>query len=447
MTTQAKEQDASGIALRVGEYLTRGPNELYALSPKPIPLGPTAGAGADVGRLIYRRDEATLDLLHNVSRNAMLAWGGAAVWMMFALLGVFLFVAFGAVTGASSWLEAWGMWGGGAYMAILLFTVGGLWLPDLWIRGNAPVRFHRQRREVAFVVEHPGRRVFLPSPSAHLMYGFWFALFSMSGAMAVFELGDLGDVEKTSHTLFFLGLHLLFFPALAIGYVALYRGIRRLAGWRKETVFVPWEDVVAVATRNMAVTVGGPAGIGWELHILPPDPERPGYSLAGAGISANVTSLQMAMMQWELIRRYMEEGPEAVPERADDYSMAWYKDEMARQRRRHEREGKPFWRYRLGRWMELAYFASWYTEYRVNHVLPKAIPKGWIEEWSQPLPEAEWAKPSEELTDLSRQVEAAYERGKTFLDLGPVEERFGQSGAGEVPKAAYRSVPFAAHSG
>ncbi|WP_152478328.1 hypothetical protein [Halomonas sp. THAF12] len=241
--------------------------------------------------------------------------------------------------------------------------------------------------------------------------------------------------------------HLVILPALAIGYVALYRGVRRLAGWRKETVFVPWEDVVAVATRNMAVTVGGPAGIGWQLHILPPDPERPGYSLAGAGISANVTSLQMAMMQWEQIRRYMEEGPEAVPERADDYSVAWYKEEMARQKRRHEREGKPFWRYRLGRWMELAYFASWYTEYRVNHVLPKAIPKGWVEEWSKPLPESDWASPSDELTELSRQVEAAYERGETFLDLGPVEERFGQSGAGETAKAAYRSVPFAAHVG
>ncbi|MFM9271109.1 hypothetical protein ACJ7V3_12710 [Halomonas elongata] len=335
-------------------------------------------------------------------------------------------------------------------MAILLFAIGGLWLPDLWIRGTAPVRFHRQRREVAFVVEHPGRRVFLPAPSAHLMYGIWFALFSISGGAALMGLGFLGAEEK------FLGptgitwmamLHLVVLPAMAIGYVALYRGVRRLAGWRKETVFVPWEDVVAVATRNMAVTVGGPAGIGWQLHILPPDPERPGYSLAGAGIEVSVTGLQMALMQWELIRRYMEEGPDAVPERADDYSVAWYKEEMVRQRRRHEREGKPFWRYRLGRWMELAYFASWYTEYRVNHVLPKAIPKGWVQAWSQPLPESEWAGASAELTELSRQVEAAYERGETFLDLGPVEERFGQSGAGEAPKPAYRSVPFAAHSG
>jgi hypothetical protein len=282
------------------------------------------------------------------------------------------------------------------------------------------------------------------------MYGFWFAFFSMSGMTTLIGLGFLGSEEK------FLGptgitwmamLHLVVLPALAVGYVALYRGIRRLAGWRKETVFVPWEDVVAVATRNMAVTVGGPAGIGWQLHILPPDPERPGYSLAGAGIEVGVTGLQMALMQWEQIRRYMEEGSEAVPERADDYSVAWYKDEMARQRRRHEREGKPFWRYRLGRWMELGYFASWYTEYRVNHVLPKAIPKGWIQEWSKSLPKEDWAQPSEDLSELSRQVTAAYERGETFLDLGPVEERFGHANAGETPKPAYHSVPFAAHVG
>ncbi|RTQ99929.1 hypothetical protein [Halomonas nitroreducens] len=97
--------------------------------------------------------------------------------------------------------------------------------------------------------------------------------------------------------------------------------------------------------------------------------------------------------------------------------------------------------------MELAYFASWYTEYRVNHVLPKAIPKGWVQEWSRPLPESEWTQPSAELTELSRQVTAAYERGETFLDLGPVEARFGQSNVGEAPKPAYRSVPFATNVG
>ncbi|WP_141322056.1 hypothetical protein, partial [Halomonas halmophila] len=310
------------MALRVGEHLTRGANELYSLSPRPVPLGPQAGAGADIGRLIFRRNEATLDLQHNVSRNGMLAWGG------------------------------------GAYGAFLLFSIGGLWLPDLWIRSTAPVRFHRQRREVAFVVEHPGRKVYLPSPSAHLMYGFWFALFSISGGFVVFSLGFLGGEEEllgVTGIVWMAITHLAISPALAIGYVLFYRWARRKAGWRKETVFVPWEDVVAVATRNMAVTVGGPAGIGWELHILPPDPERPGYSLAGAGISANVTSLQMALMQWELIRRYMEEGPEAVPESADDYSVTWYKEEMARQKKRYEREGKPFWHYRLGRWMELGY--------------------------------------------------------------------------------------------
>ncbi|RTR01900.1 hypothetical protein [Halomonas nitroreducens] len=111
MTTQTKEQDASAMALRAGEHLTRGANELYALSPKPIPLGPMAGAGADVGRLVYRRDEATLDLVHNVSRNGMLAWG-AAVWMMLAFVGVFFFVVFMVVYGGFTWANALGMWGG-----------------------------------------------------------------------------------------------------------------------------------------------------------------------------------------------------------------------------------------------------------------------------------------------------------------------------------------------
>ncbi len=446
MTTTAKEQEAPAMALRAGEHLTRGPNELYALSPRPIPLGSTAGSGADIGRLVHRRDEATLDLLLNVSRNGMLALGGAAVWVMLFFIFVWASAVFMVFYGGFTWGDALGIWGGGAYAGLLFFGAL-LVIPDLFIRGSAPVRFHRQRREVAFVVERPGRKVFLPAPSAHLMYGFWFALFASSGFLTLVSFGGLGGemhMFDRQGIALMATAHLVILPALAIGYVLFYRWVRCLAGWRKETVFVPWEDVVAVATRNMAVTVGGPAGLGWELHILPPDPERPGYSLAGAGVSAGMTGLQMAMMQWELIRRYMEEGPEAAPERADDYSVAWYKEEMARQRKRHEREGKPFWRYRLKCWMELAYFASWYTEYRVKHVLPKASPKGWVQEWSQPLPESEWARPSAALTELTRQVEAAYERGETFLDLGPVEERFGQPSAGEAPKAAYPSAPWPA---
>ncbi|MDT8893300.1 hypothetical protein RSO41_01420 [Halomonas sp. I1] len=49
-----------------------------------------------------------------------------------------------------------------------------------------------------------------------------------------------------------------------------------------------------------------------------------------------------------------------------------------------------------------------------NHVLLK----GWVEAWSQLLPEDKWAQPSADFTELSRQVEAASEQGKTFL--GPV---------------------------
>ncbi|QFT84218.1 hypothetical protein FIU88_04420 [Halomonas sp. THAF12] len=113
MTIQTKEQEASAMSLRVGEHLTRGANELYALTPKPVPLGPTAGVGADVGRLVYRRDGATLDLLHNVSRNGMLAWGGAAVWMMLAFVGVCFFVVFMVFYGGFTWGDALGIWGGG----------------------------------------------------------------------------------------------------------------------------------------------------------------------------------------------------------------------------------------------------------------------------------------------------------------------------------------------
>ena len=430
-------------ALRVGEHLTEGANELYCLSPRPVPLDlPDI---ADVARLVLRKGAATLDLMQGGPLNGMLAWGGGvAVWVLLFFVFLFFFAMGTSLLsrGVFSWWEALASWGGGFYLAILFCGMTGLVFPDALMTGTPPVRFHRQRREVAFVVQHPGRRVWLPSPRHDLMIGLWFALFASSGGSAIVGINIFGPY----FSLIMLVCHVLVLPGLLFGYRAFYGRCRRRAGWVRETVFVPWEDVVAVATRNVSFTLGGATGLGWNLIILPPDPERPGYSLAGAGISASVGGLPGAMIQWELIRRYMEEGADAVPERADDYSVAWYKGEMARQRERHASKGKRFWRYRMGRWMELAWFASWYTEYRIEHVLPKAAPKGWLAEWSKPLPENEWARPSRELTELSAQVRAAYQRGETFIELGPIEERFGNR-AGDRPRVAYRSVPFAAHQG
>nr|WP_298378782.1 hypothetical protein [uncultured Halomonas sp.] len=443
MAKQTATADTPLPALRVGEHVTQGPNELYCLSPRPLPLG--LAQVADVGRLVRRKDAATMDLMQGVSRNGMLAWGGAAGWMLIFIVFIFFFaMAVSFLAGdAFTWWEAFGIWGGAAYAALLFLVVTGLVYPDAILKGTPPVRFHRQRREVAFVVQHPGRRVWLPSPRNDILFGLWFALFTFSGGFAIIGFGFF---VSPRFSLIMLICHVLILPSLFVGYSAFYHWCRRRAGWVRETVFVPWEDVVAVATRNVSFTLGGATGLGWHLTILPPDPARPGYSLAGAGISTSVGGLPGAMIQWELIRRYMEEGPEAVPQSADDYSVAWYRQYMAWEKERHTRKGKRFWWYRLKRWLELAYFASWYTEYRLEHVLPKAAPPGWLQEWSRSLPENQWASPSRELTQLSAQVRAAYERGDAFIALGPIEQRFG-SASQQAPKASYRSVPFAAYTG
>ncbi len=65
------------------------------------------------------------------------------------------------------------------------------------------------------------------------MYGFWFALFSMSDIFTLVGLGFLGAEEEllgASDIVWMAILHLVVLPALAIGYVLFYRGVRRLAG-------------------------------------------------------------------------------------------------------------------------------------------------------------------------------------------------------------------------
>jgi hypothetical protein len=50
-----------------------------------------------------------------------------------------------------------------------------------------------------------------------------------------------------------------------------------------------------------------------------------------------------------------------------------------------------------------------------------------VAEWSQPLPESEWAKPSAALESLNRQLEQnEYARGLTILNVGDLREKYGE---------------------
>nr|WP_267135371.1 hypothetical protein [Halomonas dongshanensis] len=229
-------------------------------------------------------------------------------------------------------------------------------------------------------------------------------------------------------------------------YPSLYGAICRLLKRERRTVLVPWEDVIAVCGFNPSLGPGAITGFGWNFALLPPDPERPGYTLPGAGIIVSVGGLPGALAQWEYIRRFME-GDDAIQPAAKEWGVAWYDAYVAREKAECERTNDMArWRrFRRKRLWEHARFAHWYTEYRMKHVLPKAVPKDWLAEWSKPLPREQWATPSRALTELSEHLRAAYQRGETFVEMGDIEKRFNVAlDAHERVVSPYPSMPFRA---
>jgi len=304
-----------------------------------------------------------------------------------------------------------------------------------------PIRLNRQRREVAFVVDPPGR-FWLPAPQNLWLVSIFGAIAMGSGLIVVVELADwLRGAEE----LFPLSVFVIhtFSMAFLFVYPAIYDAICRLFKRERRTVLVPWEDVVAVCGFNPNLGPGAVTGFGWSFALLPPDPERPGYTLPGAGIMVGVGGLPGALAQWEYIRRFMEEGAEAITPSAKEWGVEWYNAYVAREKAECERTNDPArWRrFRRKRLWEHARFAHWYTEYRMKHILPKAVPSDWLAEWSKPLPESQWAKPSAALNGLSEHLRAAYQRGEKFIEMGDIEKRFGVV----VPAArqqAYPTFPF-----
>ncbi|MDR5903793.1 hypothetical protein [Franzmannia qiaohouensis] len=258
---------------------------------------------------------------------------------------------------------------------------------------------------------------------------------------------EIGEWLRGAREVFPLGLTLLHLGAMVFLFVypPIYDVICRLFKRERRTVLVPWEDVVAVCGFNPSLGPGAITGFGWNFALLPPDPERPGYTLPGAGIMVGVGGLPGALAQWEYIRRFMEEGAEAITPSAKEWGIEWYDAYVAREKAACERTNdKARWRrFRRKRLWEHARFAHWYTEYRMKHVLPKAVPKDWLEEWSKPLPKAQWAKPSAAVTELSEQLRAAYQRGEKFTEMGDIEKRFGVTPPAASHKA-YPSFPFRA---
>ena len=425
--------------MRSGERESRAGGEQYCLSPLPLPVD--SEHGVDVAHIDVRHDDVTMDIRQGASPESlmtaghMFSFGTCAIFVLF-------FITWGAVGGFPPDSQLIAVWGGLYFGFLFVFILGIVWINTL-LRRIPPIRLNRQRREVAFVVDPPGR-FWLPAPHNLWLTSTVGVAAAIPGGMVIIEIGEW---LRGAREVFPLGLTLLHLGAMVFLFVypPIYDVICRLFKRERRTVLVPWEDVVAVCGFNPSLGPGAITGFGWNFALLPPDPERPGYTLPGAGIMVGVGGLPGALAQWEYIRRFMEEGAEAITPSAKEWGLEWYDAYVAREKAACERTNdKARWRrFRRKRLWEQARFAHWYTEYRMKHVLPKAVPKGWLAEWSKPLPKAQWAKPSAAVTELSEQLRAAYQRGEKFTEMGDIEKRFGVTPPAASHKA-YPSFPFRA---
>jgi len=180
-------------------------------------------------------------------------------------------------------------------------------------------------------------------------------------------------------------------------------------------VFVPWEEIQAwVVQAQGATQYGVQRQYGFGFGGVDPN--------TGMGISLELMSggQPLAISTWEALRAYMEYEVNALEEIQDPLDLQKSGDppwegvhtfQNARERmRRRRREGEVGWSYpffwycyhMLSLWTLPNHLTEWEVR-QVQRLNRRATPEA-VLRWSEPLPEAEWARPSETFKRLSQKV-------------------------------------------
>lgn|SRR5690554_905650 len=183
----------------------------------------------------------------------------------------------------------------------------------------------------------------------------------------------------------------------------------------KKAIFVPWEELVAWVTEAQGVTeYGVQRQYGFGIGFYHPDTGKK-YTL-----EFQTYGLPQAISNWEAIRAYMEFEVHTLKEIQDPLDLQGPDDppwegvhvfRNARKRLHDEyREGKRGVFYLVG-WYLYHLMTFWTLPNRlvewevrkIRRMNQKALPEA-MAAWSKPLPEGQWARPSEELRRQSRRV-------------------------------------------
>lgn len=394
-----------------GVRRTTQEGRLLALGPAPVATGERA---ADVNAWIRRKTDGWLDLQHG---NLLF---GAEFALMFLSLFILMMLFATAITvdaylqdGEMTWIP-YSVVGG---MNMLITVPWGLYMHFLGnkaVKETPPVRLNRQRREVAMPRWTEGKEFKLPLWN-DTAAGFTYigVLFTIGWALTPF-MNEYSSTEYRN-SLVLEGLVLLGIELLVIG-TYLFFALRLKKKHDPKLVYkiYPWEKLVAYIETRQDI---GPSLMATHtvLTLAIPKPDDPESALAAASI--NVGHEAAGLAQWECIRQFMENGPEACPDPKEDETLAHYKAKCRQARK--EMSLLPWLGKKVGDWFFQRYLAHIITERRIKTLALKSLPEE-LKAWSAPLPKEQWAKPSEALLSLNQQLARAYERGLKFTQMGPV---------------------------
>ncbi|MBU2712424.1 hypothetical protein [Zooshikella harenae] len=217
------------------------------------------------------------------------------------------------------------------------------------------------------------------------------------------------------------GTHFFYFHIIARGYFRLKqfkfirfnRQRREVAlpfGENGEFIIVPWEKLYAWAGTTIVIMESTAIPLS-TLTITMGSPTNPMdfkglYEVAG-GEEIN------CIMQWECIRSFMDDGPDACPDPSKDNTLAEYRATCKRQWK--ELSLWAWIKRKLIDWLHYSYFAHWLSDWHEKKLPEVTIPEN-IKRWSEPLPEDQWQQPSHEFLEANFRALDFYMDGGRFGD-------------------------------
>lgn len=388
----------SDQSLQAGERRQSQTGDILALSPLPLETGAEA---SDPVQWIQRKNDECMDLQGG---NLVFA---AELALMFLSLCILLFLAMAYTTAAFYVHNGYFIWEPtiAAVIGSVFFTAPfGLVIhfrANKELKESPPVRLNREKRQMAIPRwVSSGKDVRIPLWGESLfswVYILYFGTFAMiitpfisdepmdAYGWAFFEYGLIGLVAES----------LIFIPYLLIGLK-----LKKKHAPQLEYVYYPWEKLVAYIEERRSL---GPTIFTEQvmLTLAVPDPDDPETAMAATSISVGFNTAGIA--QWESLRRFMEEGPNACPGPQNNDTLAHYK-ESCRRARQEKSTGAWLWK-KVSDWFFQRNLAYRLTEWRTKKLMPRSLPQD-LHKWSKPIPEAEQAKPSEELQKANQEIRA-----------------------------------------